>query len=315
MAVNLHTTHFRFGVDELAESTHGWYANEDTNPSQGTIPLDTVFLLRFTVQETGGTAAANTDNTFQFQINGGSWAALTTTSVGPRAVAAAAFTNGAACTKRLSGTGTFESSGAGCTEDGTSGGTANDIAASGNSETECGIIIDAADVVHGDSIAFRLISPDFPITNDVVPTVVVNEPANQTLVATAPLVTVSAPAASRLATLTLTAATVLLTLTAPLATVTQGGALQAGIPVVTLSAPTATRVAQIALAGGVPVMTLSAPSATRATAVTVTATAPTFAFAAPTATIPSDDAGEWWCGLSGLSSLTGGGSLYCGADD
>jgi hypothetical protein len=177
MAVNLHTNHFRFGVDELAESTHGWYANEDTDPSQGTIPLDTVFLLRFNVQETGGTAAANVDNTFEFQINGGGYTALTTTSVGPRAVAAAALTNGGNCTKRLSGTGTFETTAAGQTEDGTSGGTANDIAASGCSETECGIIIDSADVVDGDVIDFRLTSPDFTITNDVVPTVIVSEAA------------------------------------------------------------------------------------------------------------------------------------------
>src|SRR3990167_9847718 len=122
MAVNLHTNHFRFGVDELAENTHGWYANEDVSPAQGVIPSDTVFLLRFNVQETGGTAAGNTDNQFEFQINGGGWANLTTTSVGPRAVAAVALANNSACTKRLSGTGTFETSAAGQTEDGLSGG-------------------------------------------------------------------------------------------------------------------------------------------------------------------------------------------------
>jgi hypothetical protein len=173
--VNLHTTHFRFGVDELAESTHGWYANADTNPAAGVIPLDTVFLLRFTVQETGATLASNVDNQFQFSINGAAFADLTTTSVGPRAVAAAALTNGGNCTKRLTGTGTFETTGAGQTEDGLSGGNANDIAASGNSETECGIIIDSADVVNGDVITFRLTSPDFTITNDIVPTVTVQE--------------------------------------------------------------------------------------------------------------------------------------------
>ena len=181
MAVNLHANHFRFGIDELAENTHGWYANEDQNPAQGGIPLDTVFLLRINVQEIGGTAAANTDNTFEFRINGGSWAGLTTTSVGPRAVAAAALTNGGNCTQRLSGTGTFETSGAGQTEDGTSGGNANDIAASGCSETECGIIIDSADVAHGATIEFRLTSPDFTITNDVIPTIIVYEITSRTI--------------------------------------------------------------------------------------------------------------------------------------
>ena len=175
MAVNLHTTHYRFGIDELAENTHGWHAAEDVNPAQGVIGVDTTFLLRFTVQETGGTAAGNTDNLFQYNKNAAGWNNITTTSTVVKAVAAAAFANAANCTKRLSGTGTFETSGAGCTEDGLSGGAPNDIAASGNSETECGLQIASADVVHNDSIQFRLTSPDFTITNDVVPTITVSE--------------------------------------------------------------------------------------------------------------------------------------------
>ena len=175
MAVNLHTTRYRFGVDELAESTHGWHAAENVNPTQGVIAVDTTFLLRFTVQETGGTAAANVDNQFQCRLNGGAFQNITTTSTIVKAVAAAAFANGANCTKRLAGTGTFETTAAGCTEDGLSGGASNDIAASGNSETECGLQIVSANVAHNDSIEFRLTSPDFTITNDVVPTITVSE--------------------------------------------------------------------------------------------------------------------------------------------
>lgn len=182
MAVNLHATHFRFGIDSGTESTHGWHANEDVNPAAGVLPLDAVFLLRFNVQETGGTAAANTDFTWQFQINGGGFVNLTTTSVGPRAVAAVALTNGGNCTKRLSGTGTFETTAAGQTEDGSSGGASNDMAASGCSETECGIIIDSADVNDGDVIEFRLTSPDFTITNDVVPRFTVVLPVRRGLI-------------------------------------------------------------------------------------------------------------------------------------
>lgn len=173
MAVNLHTTHFRFGIDELAEDTHGWHAAEDVNPAQGVIAVDTTFLLRFTVQETGGTAAANTDQQFQCRKNTDPWQDITTTSTIAKAVAAIPFTNGQACTKRLSGTGTFEVSGAGCTEDGLSGGAPNDIAASGNSETECGLQMVGADVAGNDVIEFRLTSPDFTITNDVVPSITV----------------------------------------------------------------------------------------------------------------------------------------------
>src|SRR3990167_10617922 len=101
MAVNLHTTHYRFGVDELAESTHGWHANQDANPAQGVVAEDTTFLLRFCVQEIGASAAANVDNRFQCRLNGGTWQDITTTSSIVKAVAAAAFTNGANCTQRL----------------------------------------------------------------------------------------------------------------------------------------------------------------------------------------------------------------------
>ena len=173
MAVNLHTTHFRFGIDELAENTHGWHAAEDTSPAQGVIVVNTPFLLRFNVQETGATAAANTDFTFECRKNAGAFQAVTTTSSIVKAVAATALTNGSACTKRLSGTGTFESSGAGQTEDGTSGGAANDIAASGCSETECGLQLIGTDVTANDVIQFRLTSPDFTITNDVIPSITI----------------------------------------------------------------------------------------------------------------------------------------------
>jgi hypothetical protein len=170
MAVTLVTNHYRFGIDELAESTHNWYANEDANPASSAIPVDTTFLLRFNVQETGASAAANVDMQFQCSLNGGAFQDITTTSTIVKAVAAAALTNAGNCTKRLSGTGTFESSGAGQTEDGLSGGNNNDIAASGCSETECGLQIVGADAPAGSIITFRLTSPDFTITNNVVPT-------------------------------------------------------------------------------------------------------------------------------------------------
>src|SRR3990167_10243516 len=154
MAVNLHASHYRFGVNELAESTHGWHAAEDANPAPGVIGLDPTFLLRFAEQETGGTAAGNTDGQFQYQRNGGGWVNITTTSSVVKAVTTTVFANAASLTKRLSGTGTFESSGQGGTHDGLSGGAQNDIAASGNSETECALQIVGADVAGGDVLTF-----------------------------------------------------------------------------------------------------------------------------------------------------------------
>ena len=169
-------SHFRFGIDSGTESTHGWHAAEDTNPAAGVIAVDTVFLLRFCVQA-NTTGLSNVDNEFQYSRNGGAWVNITTSSSVVRAVAAVALTNGGNCTKRLSGTGTFESSGAGQTEDGTSGGSANDIVASGNSETECGLMILSADVSNGDTIAFRL-TRDVGVLLDtyaVTPTITVQE--------------------------------------------------------------------------------------------------------------------------------------------
>jgi len=171
MAVNLHATHFRFGNDDgSTEANHTFKANEDVNIS---LRKDVTFLLRIIVQETGNTAAANVDNRFQCARNGGAFQDITTSSTICKAVVAASYVDAANTTKRLTGTGTFESSSAGCTEDGLSGGNSNDIAALGCSETVCSLQIVGADTADADSITFRLTSPDFTITNDVVPTLTV----------------------------------------------------------------------------------------------------------------------------------------------
>jgi hypothetical protein len=148
-------SHYRFGIDEGTESTHGWHAAEDANPSAGVIPINTTFLLRFCLQ-CDGTAQSNVDAEFQVRRNGGAYQNITTSSSIVRAVATVAFANGDNTTKRLSGTGTFESSSAGCTEDGVSGGTAFDIVSNGNGETECSLQIVGADVADGDVLEFRL---------------------------------------------------------------------------------------------------------------------------------------------------------------
>src|SRR3990170_7265894 len=172
MATDLRQTHFRFGKDDGTESAHTFWQLEDVNHSQF-ITADWTFLLRFTEQNVGSTAAANTDAQFQYNHNGAGWVDITTTSSVVKAVAVAAFTNGQACTKRLSGTGTFETSGAGCTEDGSSGGTANDIVASGNSETEAGLQIVFADVANNDTIQLRFTSPDWTVTYTITPTLTI----------------------------------------------------------------------------------------------------------------------------------------------
>jgi len=148
-------SHYRFGVDELAESTHGWYAPEDQNPTPGTIRTNTTFLLRFCVQ-CDATALSNLDAEFQYRKNGGTWTQITTSTSNVKAVTPTCWADAANTTQRLSGTGTFEASSAGCTVDGISGGTAFDIVSSGNGETECALQLVAADLLSGDLIEFRL---------------------------------------------------------------------------------------------------------------------------------------------------------------
>lgn len=150
-------SHFRFGVEEGTEASHGWYATEDTNPAVGAggIPLDTTFLLRFCLQ-CDGTAQSNVDAEFQFRVNGGTWTQISTSSNFVRAVTTSVFSNAANTTQRLSGTGTFETSSQGCTHDGISGGTAFDIVSNGNGETECSMQLRSADLASGDLVEFRL---------------------------------------------------------------------------------------------------------------------------------------------------------------
>lgn len=153
MAVTL--SHFRFGLDNGTESTHGWHAAEDTNPAGGIPQLDTTFLLRFTLQ-CDATLLSNIDAEFQYRKNGGTWTQITTATTNVKAVTPASWANAANTTKRLSGTGTFETTSQGCTTDGISGGAAFDIVASGNGETECALQLVGADLANADVIDFRL---------------------------------------------------------------------------------------------------------------------------------------------------------------
>ncbi len=173
---NLSQSHFRFGKDDGTESAHTFWQLEDIDHTQ-LITADWTFLLRFCEQVT--TAISNVDAQFQYNKNGAGWVNITTTSSVVKAVAVNAFTNGQACTKRLSGTGTFETSGAGCTEDGSSGGTANDIVLNGNSETEAGLQVIFADVVNGDTIQFRLTSPDATMVYTITPTLTIQKGATE----------------------------------------------------------------------------------------------------------------------------------------
>lgn len=172
----LRQTHYRFGSVDGTEATHGWINGEDRETYR-LAGAAGQFLLRVNVQASGGVAHGNTAFEWQYRLTpaatgiAGEWTNITTSSAVARTGANAVFSNGANCTKRLSGTGTFEASGAGCTHDGTSGGTANDIAANGCSETLIGLQLINADTAIGDLIEFRVTSGGVVLAGyDAIPT-------------------------------------------------------------------------------------------------------------------------------------------------
>lgn len=163
-------THYRFGSVDGTESTHGWLAGIDRDIIR--LPgAPGAFLLRGTLQETAGVAENNVAGDVRYRLNGGAWIIVTTTSAVVRTGANAVYANNANTTKRLTGTGTFESSSQGCTTDGTFGGTAMDIVASGNAEFLIGLQIINADVAVGDLIEFAVFVSGVIVPASVTPAV------------------------------------------------------------------------------------------------------------------------------------------------
>jgi hypothetical protein len=173
MALNQNRYHF--GSESGTESTYPVLAAANFPimhpPGRG-------LLCRVNAQASGGVAHANTAFQWRYRHTpkatgvAGAWTDITTSSAVARTGSTTVFTNGANCTQRLAGTGTFEASGAGCTHDGSSGGAANDIAANGCSETAIGIQIINADTAVGDLVELRVESGGTPLAGyDAVPTI------------------------------------------------------------------------------------------------------------------------------------------------
>lgn len=152
----LSQSQYRFGGVDGTESTHSWLSglSRAVNRQAGATGQ---FLLRIGLQETAGVNENNVSLKFQVQKNGGGYQDVTTSSSIARTGTNAVFAGGANCTKRLSGTGTFEATAAGCTTTGSCGGSAMDVVASGCTEVLIGLQIMGADVVVGDLLEFRLV--------------------------------------------------------------------------------------------------------------------------------------------------------------
>lgn len=152
VAAALDQNDFRGGVNSGTESTHAFIAAANTNFSQ---TVDETFLMRFNVQESGGGTISNVDLEFQYNRNTLGWNNITASSAVVIAVSSI-LVNGNDCTQRI-GVGTFLSTNAGQTTDGTSGGNALDYAGNDESETEVSVQIVSGDVGPGDTIQIRLV--------------------------------------------------------------------------------------------------------------------------------------------------------------
>lgn len=157
----LSQSQYRLGSVDGTEATHGWVEglNREANRQAGAAGQ---FLLRVNVQETAGVAENNVALQFEYRHTpmstgaAGAWTPVTTTSSVARTGTNTVFSNNQDCTQRLSGTGTFRANNNGCTADGTCGGAALDLAASGCAEALIGLQILGGDTAVGDLIEFRL---------------------------------------------------------------------------------------------------------------------------------------------------------------
>jgi hypothetical protein len=143
---------FRLRNDDGSETTATWLAAANTNAS---MLIDTTYRARFLVQQTGEITASDVDLEWQYNLAGAGWNNITTSSSVVRAVPSPNFIDAANCTQQL-GSGTFFTSNAGMTEDGTAGGTTLDPPAATEMETELSFQIRAADVAPGQTVQLRL---------------------------------------------------------------------------------------------------------------------------------------------------------------
>ena len=141
---------FRGRNDDGNETTATWIDVANNNWSQA---LDTNFRVRFLVQESGaGTASGTLDAQLQYDINGGGWNNVTTSSTNVRAVAATPTSLDGTATTQQVGSGTFVAGE--ISEDGL----AAQVSLSGDDETEVEFVLQlrSADLSGGETVNLRI---------------------------------------------------------------------------------------------------------------------------------------------------------------
>ena len=170
---------FRYRNDDGTETTATWVYNENTD---GTLEVDTNYRMRLDVdaEHTAGGSFALTP-TWQYQLNGGTWTAITGSSSVVKAVTSVNVSDGTATTAQIAQvTDTFVASE--ITTDGVSPATST---MGSDSHTECELVfqIVGADVNDADTIGMRVLDDTTAITPTALPAIEVNKTGAQADVA------------------------------------------------------------------------------------------------------------------------------------
>jgi hypothetical protein len=182
-APNLAQTNFRGRNDDGNETSATWIANENTDWTQDT---DEDFRVRFALVNASTTTAINQVHNLQYRKNGGTWTNVTTSSSNVKAVATGSpgFADGDDCSEQITTRAgyTYQSTNAGCSDDGSAGGANMDWNGQGAAEFEYSLQIVGSDVADEDTIELRVIKSGTTALDNYVniPLITVNKPVSAT---------------------------------------------------------------------------------------------------------------------------------------
>jgi len=187
----LEVTNWAF-YEDGTESGSVIIGSVNTNP---TLDVDTIYLVRFGLEETSGNASKNTEPQLQYNHNGGGFVNCDETSSVVRIVTTSNITDGDDTTQRITSF-TFDSTNEGFdSTTGIAGGPTTDLANDGFEALYC-IQILSADVSDQDTIVLKIVNSndgdaDYDVYNQTDPTITVNEESLPTLQSVAGSITSS----------------------------------------------------------------------------------------------------------------------------
>ena len=158
------------------ESGSAIIGSVNTNPS---LEPDTIYLVRFGIEETSGNASKNEAPQLQYNHNAGGWNNVTGSSSVVQSTATSNITDGADTTQRITAF-TFDSTNQGFDEvDGIAGGGTADLNNTGF-EALFAFQIISTDVANNDTIVLKIVDSnaadaDYDVYNQTDPTITVNE--------------------------------------------------------------------------------------------------------------------------------------------